>query len=166
MRAAAFAERCVAEGVAGPRSQWRPPWQVLTGMLDAPQRNNRAFQASRTADTHSGRGRMPFGPLSGKYRVKALSQSADNSAAPNNPTLMTPADTRLAPGGQQPSWDFLDCLTGLLNSKEMLHMFKKCVSIWDAQGLAQKSSEPALQRKGSKRNSQTSSAARRAYEAP
>ena len=46
-------------------------------------------------------------------------------------------------------------------------MFKKCVSIWDAQGLAKKSSEPALRRKGPlpKRDSQTSSAARRAYEA-
>jgi len=41
-------------------------------------------------------------------------------------------------GGQQRSWDFLGCLNGLLNSKERLHMFQKCVSIWDARELAQK----------------------------
>jgi hypothetical protein len=45
-------------------------------------------------------------------------------------------------------------------------MSKKCVSIWDAQGLHKKSSEPALRRKGSpKRDSQPSSPARRADEA-
>jgi hypothetical protein len=45
-------------------------------------------------------------------------------------------------------------------------MCKKCVSIWDARGLAQKNSEPPLKREGpTKHDSQTSSATRRAYEA-
>ena len=38
---------------------------------------------------------------------------------------MAPADTRLAKGEQS------------LILKERLHMSKKCVSIWDAQGLAE-----------------------------
>ena len=79
------------------------------------------------------------GPLPGSRKV---------CGPPISPHLTTPADIRLAPRASSVRWDFLACLSGLLNSKEMLHMFKKCVSIWDAQGAGTKQQRPALKRKG------------------
>ena len=98
-------------------------------------------RAAAARSSRTGRGPRENIRLAGKS--KRLADESRRFAG-----ICDPVRPRLAPGGQQRSWDFLGCLTGLLNSKEMLHMFKKCVSIWDARGLAQKSSEPALKRKG------------------
>jgi hypothetical protein len=50
---------------------------------------------------------------------------------PNKPHLTTPARYTARARGQQRSVGFPG-LPDWPNSKEMLHMFKKCVSIWDA----------------------------------
>jgi hypothetical protein len=131
-------------------------------MLDATQRNNRAFQASRTAACILGIVGCPSA-LSGSAG-QPLSQSAAESAAPNKPTH--PGEVTVASGASSVRWDFLGCLTGLLNLKRCCTCLKSVYRCGMRRALTKKSSEPPLKREGpTKRDSQTSSAARRAYEA-
>ena len=103
-------------------------------MLDAPQRT---IEPSKPP----GRPTRILGvigcPSALEVPVNPLSLSGRSLRPPNKPTLMTPADMRLAPANSVRGISWV-CLSGLLNPKEKLHMFKKCVSIWDAQGAGTK----------------------------